>query len=106
MPEKKALSYKPGGFYFRKAYREADTPEKRESIFETLLEDHEKLREWCRQHGWIPPKFAFTGLEANDKPGLLIPLPGAQLDLDLPDPDSAPDCPGQVLLFRAEDMGP
>lgn len=98
-------NYCPGGYYFRKAYREAGSDAERAEIFETLLLDHEQLREWCRQRGWIPPKFLVVDLEAEKKPQLFNPFPGSQLDLGLPHP-VVPDCPGQLLFFSVSDAMP
>lgn len=92
------VNYRPGGYYYRKAYREADTVEEREEIFETLLLDHEKLREWCRAQGLRPPKFEVLNFEAEDKPWLLTPaFPGAQLELSLPETEHPGQ--GELLLF-------
>lgn len=95
--EESLLRYRPGGFYFRRAWREARSDAERTEIFETLLTDHEKLRAWCRAQGLIPPKFDVIGYEAIAKPELFTHVfPGAQLEMKLPEKPS-----GERLPFPA-----
>jgi len=91
-------NYRPGGYYYRRAYREAESADEQAEIFETLLLDHEKLREWVRDQGLRPPKFEVLSHEVDDKPWLLMPaFPGAQLELGLPEPEHPGQ--GELLLF-------
>lgn len=82
-------NYRPGGIYFRKAFREAPTREARDELFLALL------REWVREQGIIPPKFEMTQAEVVDKPWLFTALADGQMELDPPQEES----PRRAELF-------
>lgn len=98
MTQQPLATYKPGGFYYRKAYRECDTVDERTLIFDTLLADHEQLRHWVRQQGLIPPKFEVLSIEAEEKPSLFTSVfARTQLELGLPEPEQPVQA--ELLLF-------
>lgn len=81
-------------YFFRTSYRWAKSYEERDQLFWTLCRDYERLREWCREHGMMPPKFEISKMEADWKPWLISPTFGEQMPLALESADV-----GQALLF-------
>lgn len=74
----KPLSYKPSCFYYRKALRECATREEALSLGLEIADENERLREWCRAQGMMPPKWFITPAERAAKaahPGAAIPFP-------------------------------
>lgn len=65
--EAEILSYKPGAFYFRKAIRSAETVEAIRAEALVLVAENEKLREFIRSLGVIPPRFFATVEESQVK---------------------------------------
>lgn len=59
MPRKNFF-YRPSGYYFRKALRAAASQAEAETLCLKVIDEHELLREWCREHGMIPPKWFIT----------------------------------------------
>lgn len=103
MSGKEIINYRPGGLYWREAWREAESLGERQALYFALLRDHELLRDFCRANGLVPPKFELTAAEVADKPWLLTLLPGAQMELSLPEP--GPDHQGELLLFPSGGVG-
>jgi hypothetical protein len=60
-------SYKPSGFYFRRALRKSNDPTEIREIAMTLCLEMEFLRQWVREHGMIPPKRNVMTSEARAK---------------------------------------
>lgn len=65
MPE--ITSYKPSGFYFRRAMRATDDPKKLRAIGMTMCMELEQLKEWIRDQGLVPPKQHIMASEAEEK---------------------------------------
>ncbi len=65
--ETEVVSYKPGAWYFRAALRETNDPERLRAIGLLAVAELERLREWCRADGKIPPKWRVTKEEARAK---------------------------------------
>lgn len=61
------LSYKPSGFYFRRALRESNDPARLREIGHTLVLEVEHLRSYIRGLGLVPPKLNVMESEAVDK---------------------------------------
>lgn len=69
VPENKSepISFRPSGHYFRKAVRSATAVDKLREISLVLCFEHERLRSWVREQGYIPPKWQVTVEEAEAK---------------------------------------
>lgn len=65
--EKKVISYKPSAWYLRKAIRSAKTIEEAQTTGLLAVRELEKLKEWVRNRGVIPPKWEVTEEEAREK---------------------------------------
>lgn len=61
------VSYKPGAWYFRKAIRGTRNPEALRKIALDLVTENERLREWVRSCGLVPPRWIVTEEEAREK---------------------------------------
>lgn len=66
--ENAQLSYRPSGFYYRRALRRAQTVEEAQAIGLAVIAEHERLKAWVREElGFIPPKWTVHPDEAADK---------------------------------------
>ena len=71
---KKALSYKPSVYYFRKELREAEAAEELRELGLGVVAELEMLKAWVRAQGLVPPHWHITPSERAAKaPGLVIP---------------------------------
>lgn len=61
------VSYKPSAWYYRKALRGTDDPERLRNIGLSIVAEMERLREWVRECGDIPPKWTAPEEEAREK---------------------------------------
>lgn len=61
------ISYKPSAFYFRAAIRAGKTSKEIRRLALELVKEHERLREWVRDHGLVPPKWFVTPIERSAK---------------------------------------
>lgn len=61
------LSYKPSTWYYRQAIRGARSVEQSRAIGLHVISEYERLREWVRKQGMIPPKWEVDPREAKDK---------------------------------------
>lgn len=51
-----AITYRPTGYYFRRALRSTNDPERLREIGMTAVLEIEQLRQWARGLGHSPPK--------------------------------------------------
>lgn len=63
----KVLSMKPSAFYMREALRKSKSPMELRAIGLHCVSEYERLREWVRSQGLIPPKFEVMESEAEAK---------------------------------------
>lgn len=61
------IGYKPSAWYYRKALRGTDDPERLRNIGLSLVAEMERLREWVRAGGEIPPKWTAPEDEIREK---------------------------------------
>lgn len=61
------LSYRPSGFYYRRALRRTRNADELRAIGLAVVAEHERLKEWVRELGYIPPKWTVHPEEAADK---------------------------------------
>lgn len=61
------LSYKPSAWYYRKALRESKDPRQIRVVGLHVVSEYERLREWVREQGMIPPKWRVSRAESFDK---------------------------------------
>lgn len=66
-PWEEAMGYKPSVFYFRRALRGTDSPERLREIGLTACAELEQLKAWVRERGLIPPKLYVMTSEAEEK---------------------------------------
>lgn len=66
-PNSEFPSYKPGVFYFRRSLRHAASRDRAIEIGITVCGELERLRDWVRAQGMIPPKWIVDPDEAKDK---------------------------------------
>lgn len=59
MPSK-ILSCLSSAFFFRKKIREAESREEMAEIALHVVAESERLRQWCRDQGLVPPKWFIT----------------------------------------------
>lgn len=59
--------YKPSVFYYRRAIRAAKTKAQAQSVGLGVCLELERLKEWVRAHGMVPPKWTVDPLEAEEK---------------------------------------
>ena len=83
----KFASMRPSAFYMRAALRKSKSPTELRAIGLHCVLEYERLREWGRGQGLIPPKFEVLESEGEAK-GLCH-----HADTDLPDCD---DCTGPL----------
>ena len=63
----KITPYRPGSYYYRRALRRAKTAAEAREIGLSLVAEHERLRSWVRELGYIPPKWTVPREEAQTK---------------------------------------
>lgn len=61
------IGYKPSAYYYRQAIRGARSVEQSRAIGLHVVAEYERLREWVRAQGLIPPKWEVDPKEAKDK---------------------------------------
>ena len=61
------IGYKPSSYYYRQAIRGARSVEQSRAIGLHIVSEYERLREWVREQGLIPPKWEVDPEEAKDK---------------------------------------
>jgi hypothetical protein len=61
------LSYRPSLFYLRQELHHAQSIEHAVETGLWVCREYERLREWCRQRGAIPPKWEVHPAEARAK---------------------------------------
>ena len=83
----KFASMRPSAFYMRAALRKAKSTTELRAIGLHCVLEYERLREWVRGQGLIPPKFEVLESEGEAK-GMCH-----HADTDLPDCD---DCTGPL----------
>jgi len=76
---------RPSAFYLREALRKSSSPRELRALGLHCVMEYERLREWVRAQGMIPPKFELIEAEAEAKAMCSHP------DADLPPCD---DCAG------------
>lgn len=59
--------YRPGSFYHRRRLRRSRTIKEAVKKGLELVRENERLREWVRQQGMIPPKWVVDPDEADEK---------------------------------------
>jgi hypothetical protein len=67
MPARTVVSMRPSAYYMRRALRSTENPEELRAIGLHCVAEYERLREWVRGHGLVPPKFEMLADEARDK---------------------------------------
>ena len=63
----KVSPMRPSAFYFRKALRDTDDPERLRDIGLLLVTELERTKAWIREQGMIPPKFEVLTEESMAK---------------------------------------
>lgn len=61
------LVFKPSSFYYRRAVRASSSVEELRDLALAVISEDERLREWVREQGLIPPKFTVHIDEAREK---------------------------------------
>lgn len=62
------LSYRPSGYYYRRALRRTNNAEELRAIGLAVVSEHERLKAWVRDElGCIPPKWTVHPEEAAEK---------------------------------------
>lgn len=61
------ISYKPSGYYYRRALRQTNNPDELRAIGLAIVAEQERLKEWVRELGYIPPKWTVPREEAEEK---------------------------------------
>ena len=84
----KVVSMRPSAFYVRAALRDCKTVKQARDIALLYVAETERLREWVRSRGMIPPTFKVIETEAEAKGW------GSQPDADLPECNDCGDCRG------------
>ena len=79
---------RPSAFYVRAALRDCKTVKQARDIALLYVSETERLREWVRSQGLIPPKFFVIDDEAKAKGW------SGQPDADLRECDGCTDCDG------------
>ena len=82
----KVVSMRPSAFYVRKVLRTSKDLEELRDLGHLIINEHERLREWVRAQGLIPPKFNVIEEEAEAKGQM------GQPDADLPECDGCEGC--------------
>jgi predicted GNAT superfamily acetyltransferase len=60
-------TYKPSAFYFRRRLRLSTDAEELRCVGLAVVAESERLREWVRGQGLIPPKWTVDPAEAEEK---------------------------------------
>jgi hypothetical protein len=60
-------AYKPSAFYLRRRIRQAKTVEELRALGLDIVSEMERLKQWVRDQGMIPPKWTVDPAEAKEK---------------------------------------
>lgn len=63
----RVLSYRPSAWYYRRRMRESDDVREVRAVGLHVVAEYERLREWVRINGMIPPKWEVDPDEAAEK---------------------------------------
>lgn len=70
------LSYLSSTYFFRLELRRASTKADAIELGMHVCDEHERLRDWCRERGLVPPKWFVTPSErAARAAGAVVPFP-------------------------------
>lgn len=67
MSDGKIVPMRPSAYYMRRALRQCEAPEDIRAVGLHCVAEYERLREWVRERGLIPPKFEVLAEEAEEK---------------------------------------